>query len=511
MSSLEYDKVLSKESCVKPGTNSSLPTDPINSLEVCTLSVAKILEIDDPTYYFKDGYNNLKTHNTKYDQEESQTDRYETLCRKDPDPKKNKSYPLCAIQYGLGFSTKPSDASKCIAFQCPPGFTPDEKGCIKPNTIVAKKPKSDFCEERWYDWFMVPNYHLGNKYVKLDKQCYQPCNPGFVPSFGTDPVDGYSPGIGAIDRPEMCANKDTYLGGKYNTPQNYCPLAVIKRLSSTRDSLKRDYDLSITNKFNEVNEAIDKKLQDKTIDKVTTQEVEDMINSIHSTLEDVYPMSQNDIVACRTLIDDQRVGEAYSICKGIDENSDYYLTKMREDGVSLPTAELKVKLIKKACHSLFCNPNDNPISSISNPVYIGPDGTETIIEPDKTFCFPDVAEDKQLQSIVQSHNKSGTSKVNVGSSSTTAPTKSYVDIYKDAKAPLYSDVTDKMVLSIKIIPNIIGLVVLIYVIYIFFTETKLGQDIWKWIKMIVKKIWAFLTCLSVKTIVSESESKMPNK
>lgn len=467
----------------------------INSLEVCTLNVAKEYEIDDINNYFKKGYENLKSHNETWDQI-SETDRYESLCRKDP-KKKDISYPLCALeQDGFGFSADPKDPSKCIAFQCPPGFTPSEKGCIKPNTIPAKKSKNEFCEEKWYDWFTVPNYHLGNKYVKLENQCYQPCNPGFVPSFGTDPVDGYSPGLGATDRPEMCANKDTYLGGKYNTPQNYCPLAVIKRLSSTRDSLKKDYSNSIKKNYEEANQKIEDKVKEK-FDPVVTQEVDNIINSIHSTLEDVYPLSQNDIVACRSLINDERVGEAYSICKAIDENSDYYLTKLREDGISLPTAELKIKLLKKACHSLFCNPNDNPISSVSNPVYKDADGTEIILEPDKTFCFPDVADDKQIQTLVESHNKSGATKVNLGSSSISAPTKSYVDIYKDAKAPLYKDMTDKLVLSVKIIPNTIALVVLIYILYIFFTDTKLGQDIWKWIKKIAFKIWAFLTCLPV--------------
>uniref|UniRef100_A0A6C0CSG0 Uncharacterized protein n=1 Tax=viral metagenome TaxID=1070528 RepID=A0A6C0CSG0_9ZZZZ len=485
---------LIRETCLDKVTNNPLPTTQVSSMEVCTMIYAKKLQIDDIESYFKPGFENTKTYNTVFDQT-SDTDRYESICRKHPN--NSNSYPICALEYGLGFSTNSNDASKCIAFQCPPGFTSDKKGCVKPNTIPGKKSKTEFCEERWYDWFTIPNYHLGNKYVKLENECYKPCNPGSIPSFGTDPVDGYSPGLGITDRPEMCANKDIYLGGKYNSPQNYCPIAVIKRLSSTRDSLIKDYENAINNKYTETNQIIDENIKKNIIDKVVKQEVEDTINTIHSTLEDVYPLSQNDIVACRTLINDQRVGEAYSICKNINDNSDYYLTKLREDGVSIPTAELKVKLLKKACHSLFCNLNDNPISSVSNPVYIGVDGTETIIEPDKTFCFPDIANDKQIQALVESHNKSGVTKVNIGSSNTSAPTKSYVDIYKDAKAPIYSDITDKMILSIKIIPIIIAFVVLIYILYVFFVSTEIGQWILKKLKEIVFKIWSFLSCLSV--------------
>lgn len=487
---------LSTESCVKPDTNTPLPTNPVSSMEVCTLTMAKLLNIDDPKYYFKDGYENLKTYNKTFDQTSS-TDRYESLCY--DDGKNNKSYANCALQHGFGFSAKPTDKSKCIPFECPPGFTPDKNGCIKPNTIPAKAPQSDFCSERWYDWFMVPNYHLGNKFIKLNDKCYQPCNAGFVPSFGTDPVDGYSPGLGAVDRPDMCANKDTYLGGKYNTPQNYCPIAAIKRLSSTRESLKKDYQNAIKLKYDEANEPIDPKFKEDTIDKTVNNEVDEIISTIHSKLDDIYPTSQNDIVACRTLITDERVGEAYKICKTLDENSDYYLTSMREDGISLPTAQLKVNLLKKACHSLFCNPNDNPISSVSNNVYIDSDGNETILDPDKTFCFPDVADDKQIQALVENNNKSGASKVNLGSSSKSdaAPTKTFVDIYKDQTAPIYNDVTDKMILSVKIIPNIIAIVILIYVVYVFFVYTELGKWIWKKVKEILFKIWAFLTCLSI--------------
>lgn len=504
MNIMEIDK-LPEEVC----TTTTKP-DPVVSMEVCTLAVAKALKIDDPTYYFKDGYENTKTHNKKFD-DNSDTDRYHSLCNKGTIDK-NKSYPNCAVQHGFGFSTnlQNKETQECIAFECPPGFTKDKNGCIKPKTIIDEKPQSEFCEEKWYDWFMVPNYHLGNKYVKINDKCYQPCNPGFVPSFGSDPVDGYSPGLGATDRPDMCANKDTYLGGKYNTPQNYCPLAVIKRLSSTRESLTKNYNNVVKNNYDEKDLELDPVVKKNKFDgKIITVEVDDMINKIHSKLEDIYPASQNDIVACRTLITDDRVGEAYNICKTLDENADYYLTSMREEGVSLPTAQLKVSLLKKACHSLFCNKNDNPIASVSNTVYKpDPDDpdNEVIIETDKTFCFPDAANDKDIQALVQNNNKSGASRVNLENiEKKETPTKSFVDIYKDIKTPIYSDVTDKMILSLKIIPNIIAFVVLVYVIYIFFKETTLGQNIWKYIKKILHKIWNFLTAVSSTTTTTEQK------
>ena len=497
------DYKLPSESCINPQTQTAVPTVPVSSMEICTLNVAKNLQIDDPTNYFKDGYENIKTYNVVFDQL-SQTDRGESLCRKDP--KKDQSYPNCALEFGLGFSPKSTNPSKCVPYKCPPGFTLNsgKTGCDKPKMIPSRKSQNEFCAEKWYDWFMIPNYHIGNKYVKLNDTCYKPCNPGFIPSFGVDPVDGYSPGLGSTDRPDMCASKQTYFGGKYNTPQDYCPLAAIKRLSSTRKTLIKDYEYAIQNKYKEANEIIDEKFKKNKLNKTIDKEVNEIINtSLNSKLDDIYPASQNDIVACRTLITDERIGEAYNTCKLLEENPNFYLTSMQADGVSSTAAELKVKLLKKACHALFCNPNDNPIASVSNTVYVSPDGIETVLDPKKTFCFPDVAEDKSLQTTVQGHNQSAVI-ANGGDSSKL--TKQFVDIDKNQNPPIYNDVTDRMLLRIKMIPLLIGITVFIYVCYIFFTETTLGKWIWKKIKEISFKIWAFLTCLDVQQTKTTTES-----
>ena len=119
-----------------------------------------------------------------------------------------------------------------------------------------------------------------------------------------------------------------------------------------------------------------------------------------------------------------------------------------------------------------------------------------MLDPDKTFCFPDAANDPQIQALVQNNNQSGASKVNLGNTKPTS-TKDYVDIYKDQKAPVYSDVTDKMILSVKVIPNIIAAVIFLYVIYVFFVHTEIGQWLWEKVKEILYKIWAFISCLSI--------------
>ena len=46
-----------------------------------------------------------------------------------------------------------------------------------------------YCENRWYDWIIVPNYYLGNTYFKDNSKygendvykCYKPCNGDYLP------------------------------------------------------------------------------------------------------------------------------------------------------------------------------------------------------------------------------------------------------------------------------------------------------------------------------------------
>lgn len=97
--------------------------------------------------------------------------------------------------------------------------------------IYLKKEQYTFCEQRWHDWFCIPNYHLNNgwynelptdlKDTESVGRCLQPCNFGYVP---TDENVG------------KCILKNNYNGGAYANVFDYIPLALVCLLGTTFES-----------------------------------------------------------------------------------------------------------------------------------------------------------------------------------------------------------------------------------------------------------------------------------
>jgi hypothetical protein len=107
----------------------------------------------------------------------------------------------------------------------------------------AEVSKQYRCDERWYDWFSIPNYHLGNGYENPDPAnpgtCYTPCQAGSLPAFQLDPVDGQN--LHFIPNEEnngQCISRANYFGGKYAAGTDYCPLSWIYILNSSPQSLE---------------------------------------------------------------------------------------------------------------------------------------------------------------------------------------------------------------------------------------------------------------------------------
>ena len=51
------------------------------------------------------------------------------------------------------------------------------------------KPRKAYCENKWYDWITIPNYHFNNQYYKDSgvfskddvRKCYKPCGINLMP------------------------------------------------------------------------------------------------------------------------------------------------------------------------------------------------------------------------------------------------------------------------------------------------------------------------------------------
>jgi hypothetical protein len=356
------------KSCEKPGE--TLPTPPekpdkdmslqdmidaniVESVvagEVCSISMAKELGIFDRNNYYTPPYKTLKTFNSEVDARERRN-QY-TLCSVNLAEK--TSTPSCALipSAGLGYVTK-KGFDKCIVSECPPGFEEDIKDptlCKKPlhtKTVLLNKRN----DERWYDWFTVPNYHLGNKYSSSNDVHFKPCGPNQVPYYSVDPVDGESRGFVATDETDRCISKSVYFAGKYKDTLDYCPSAMIKRMGSSKAELKNDY-LTLLKKEN------------------LSKKEEEEIDTLYKTIKEArLPETKHPSVrmktACSKMEGSSKLRDAYRICEQLVKNEKSFENKF--EGETPAEINMRKNVVKYHCHELFSqdvNP-ENPAGQIN--------------------------------------------------------------------------------------------------------------------------------------------------
>ena len=108
----------------------------------------------------------------------------------------------------------------------------DEEGNFKYQQIQNNK----YCEDRWYDWIVIPNYHLGNRifkdsgaYSKEDvKICYNNCKEGELPYINSKGSN-------------LCIPKEIAYDGIYENKLDYSPLALINLIGNNKKNLNLLY------------------------------------------------------------------------------------------------------------------------------------------------------------------------------------------------------------------------------------------------------------------------------
>lgn len=325
--------------------------------EVCTLAVGSALGVMDPVNYFKNdaGLEDLMTYNTEKDESEN---RSTEICSYTSNAR--LAYKSCTLQGGVGFTRKLSDPSQCITFSCPPGFEGSGSTCKKPleDFTISKLAR---CDERWYDWFMLPNYHLGNKYFNPKPgQCYKPCPDYYVPQYATDPVDDTTAGPNIKERPDRCVARNDYMSGKYEKGSDYCPLAWIHRLTAFPSTVREDY----MKKLDEYAES--KRSEGSTNDyyvkmrDTANVESDGIAKEAASILENITIPSETQVQACRGLNTPERLSKAYDVCARLAEDDTWYTDKLESEiGDNEVKRVAKTKMLKQACNAIFCSPTDN--------------------------------------------------------------------------------------------------------------------------------------------------------
>lgn len=191
---------------------------------------------------------------------------------KENDP--NSPYAInCVIATGNPLYTYDKNKRACVVLP-ELSFTPDKFSFSENKDYIYLKPldkneidytykkrlNKAFCENKWMDWIITPNYHFGNSYYKDSgdytiedvKKCYAPCSGSKLPY-----VD--------INGNHKCVNKKIADNGIYNNKLDFSPIALINLLGNTKKNYSLLYiymtlyeyeKITVTNNYEKIPEAL---------------------------------------------------------------------------------------------------------------------------------------------------------------------------------------------------------------------------------------------------------------
>lgn len=351
--------------------------DTVSPGEVCSLTVASKYGILDINNYYTAGYDSVRTYNEEKDAKEN---RSKSLCVQAEN--KSNAFPHCVLEHGIGFVRKAGVPGKCVTVSCPTGFTNENGVCKKPleDYMVSKRSR---CDERTYDWFMVPNHHLGNGvFSEKVGTCYAPCPKDHVPQFAVDPVDETSTGFAASKDMSRCVPRELYAGGKYSEGSDYCPISWIYRLTLTPEVAKQHLQQSLDELRNKVGGATGENMNAiyaKTLQGIDL-EAQRLSKEAGSLIDNIPIPSTTMADACQKLNTQERLKYAYEVCERLQTDPSYFTKMFADMGDSEHIQQQKLNMLKQACNALFCNMNDDQSSKLDKPNICFPDITETIVD-----------------------------------------------------------------------------------------------------------------------------------
>lgn len=200
---------------------------------------------------------------------------------------KNKNCTLIpSLKLNENYSYKQDNSSNYITLKLPTDKNNE--------TVYSYKNKKGFCENKWYDWIITPNYHFGNQYEKdvgnFSKEdirkCYKPCIKGYLPYFNSK------------NNEYICIPKDEAEDGLFANKLDYSSVALINLIGNidntlyfynklSTDILEANY---INNQYYEINN-IKLELKDYELNKA----IEDIKNTLNTYFIDDKSMNTRDI------------------------------------------------------------------------------------------------------------------------------------------------------------------------------------------------------------------------
>ena len=200
-----------------------------------------IYKIDDTNIFsdgFKATYTNINTDLDNINREDGK----ENLVNIDTETK--SVYTNCALKSSIPWYTTSIDNKKCVVTDDIDNNLKDKIKIDKKTSVVIPILKSSnsqktvycpyfsninkaFCENRWYDWMIVPNYYLGNTYYKDTSQyteddvykCFAPCTGDYMP---------YTKSNGDL----KCIPKKYFSNGIFSNKYIFCSFGLINLIGN---------------------------------------------------------------------------------------------------------------------------------------------------------------------------------------------------------------------------------------------------------------------------------------
>ena len=151
----------------------------------------------------------------------------------------------------------------------------DEEGNFK----YFKKKNTAYCEDKWFDWIITPNYHFGNRYYRDSgayskedvKKCYKPCGMGRLPYLNDN-------------NEYICVSKDVVYDGIYRNKLDYSPIALINLIGNNKENLKKLYENLYEYELNNIDITYYEKNSENNL---TSFDVNDAIDEIKKVLNTI--------------------------------------------------------------------------------------------------------------------------------------------------------------------------------------------------------------------------------
>lgn len=203
------------------------------------------------------------------------------------DKKTKTCKPLPGLELPQGFEYQVENGETYVYYDKNKSLDKEGKYSYK-----FKKPNA-YCENKWYDWITIPNYHFGNYYQKDSGmysqedvwRCYKPCKIGFMPY-----ID--------INGSNICIEKSEADDGIYSKTIDYSPIALINLIGNNEKTITNLYYLMYLNEIEKINKdntigityTIQPEYDLKTWTRINntnyTNEIREAINEIKTTLWD---------------------------------------------------------------------------------------------------------------------------------------------------------------------------------------------------------------------------------